>query len=140
MFQFDSGLVPSGEALISSPSGLATSVSFSWGSTSFDITTANLGELRFDASSRLIHWIVGGVPGGLFAWAASPAALVVDDFVIAPSGFFYTLQGREGTFRGRVITDTPPSAPVPEPSTWFLLSSGIAVLTSRWRRRVPAVR
>jgi len=35
------------------------------------------------------------------------------------------------------VEGTP--APVPEPSTWLLLGSGLAVLTRRWRGRRPAV-
>src|SRR5690349_24941892 len=53
-FTFDSGLVPSGEALLSSETGLGTSVSFSWGGTAFDIGTANVGELQFDGSGHLV--------------------------------------------------------------------------------------
>lgn len=134
-FTFDSSLLPSGEALLSHPSGLGTSVSFLWGDTFFDISNANVGELRFDESGRLIHWVLGayneewsGLDRGIFSWVASPAGRVIDDFVISPDSFFYTLRGREGTF-----SNVP--APVPEPSTMLLLASGMAMMYRAAGRR-----
>jgi hypothetical protein len=114
-------------------SALATSVSFFWGTTAFDIVIGNVVDLRFDALGQLDHWLLGGVTGGFAAWIDRPAAAVVDDFVLAPSSFFYALRGREGTFLGRVLTHSP-SAPVPEPSTMLLLSSGLVALIRRVRR------
>lgn len=136
-FTFDSSLIPPGEGLLSSPSGLATSVSFFWGSTLFDITTADVIELRFDASGALDFWHLGGRSNGLAAWRSQPAELVVDDFSLSAGAgggsSFYTLQGHAGTFRGSVVTDTP--APVPEPSTWLLIGSGALALLRRRRSR-----
>lgn len=134
-FTFDSSLIPPGGGLLSSPVGLATSVSFAWGSTLFDIATADLIELRFGASGALDFWHLGGRSLGLAAWRAEPAELVVDDFSLSADAgggsFFYTLEGRAGTFRGSVVTDTP--APVPEPSTLLLIGSGAIALLRRRR-------
>lgn len=140
-FTIDSSLVPGGAALITDPAGLATSVSFSWGSTVFDVTTADVIELRFNESGALEFWLLGGRTLGLAGWRDQPAELVVDDFVIAPGGggrsFWYTLRGIEGTFRGTVGTAEAP-APVPEPSTWLLIGSGALALLRRRRSAASA--
>ena len=135
-FTFDSSLVVPGALVSDAANGLATDVSFFWGSTLFDITTADLIEMRFDAAGALEFWHLGGRAASLTSWVSQPGEQVVDDFSISPGGpgrsFFYTLQGRAGTFQGRVTADP---APVPEPATWLLLGSGAVALLRRRRSR-----
>ena len=131
-FTFDSSLIPPGEGLLSDPEGLATAVDFFWGSTRFDIRTADVVELRFAESGALVQWLLGGRALGLAAWVDAPAELVVDDFVVSPQSGFYTLQGRAGTWFATVGDELPP-APVPEPATWLMIASGAIALLARRR-------
>lgn len=129
-FSYDSSsIVPRGA---NQATGLLTSLSFSWNGISYDQTTANTGDLRFDVSGNLTQAQFGsncssfgcslifgsnswfGITGSFFSYS-TPTGLGSGSFTIAPA-----------------VVATP------EPTTLALLGLGcVLVGAARRGRRDP---
>jgi hypothetical protein len=150
-FTFDSSLIPAGGGLIQDSSfGLGvTDVNFRWSNTLWSRANADVGELQFSSSGALLAWVLGSTlsptgRGGIYSYVTSPASAVVNDIFVSTfagiggaSRIVYTNAGFEGALIGRLLTDSVP-APVPEPSTIFLLGTGAALLARRRSARFRA--
>jgi hypothetical protein len=139
-FTFDSSLIPSGGGRLENVFGLgATNINFTWSHTLWTTANADLAELRFSRSGRLLAFFLGGLPAGLNGFRTGPPEAVVDDFAIlsfqaaSGFGFQYTNAGNPELLFGGLTTDFQPT---PEPSSIVLLSTGMVVLLGRkiWRR------
>jgi hypothetical protein len=135
-FAFDTSLIPSGGGRVENvASGLgATTINFMWSHTLWTTANADLGELRFSRSGRLVDFFLGGFSGGLTGFLTGPPEAVVDDFAILSFqaaegfGFQYTNAGNPEILFGGLTTDLHPT---PEPSS---------ILTGRRRWRTPAAK
>ena len=125
-FSYDSSsIIPGG---INAAVGLLTSLSFSWNGISYDQTTVNTGDLRFDASGHLTQALFGTdcIAGGC-------QLVDGDDSWFGITGGFFTYGvpgglGGGGSFTAVLAVSTP------EPTTLALLGLG-AVLVGTMRHR-----
>ena len=120
-------------------SGLgATDINFAWSHTLWTTSNADLAELRFSPSGRLLAFYLAGIPSGLTGFRTGPPEAVVDDFAIlsfqsaSGFGFQYTNAGNPELLFGGLTTDLQP---VPEPSSIVLFTTGAMLLLGRRTRR-----
>jgi hypothetical protein len=140
-FTFDSSLIPPGGGRVENLSGLgALDVNFAWSHTLWTTSNADLAELRFSPSGRLLAFFLAGIPAGLTGFQTGPPEAVVDDFAIlsfqadSGAGFQYTNAGNPEVLFGGVTTNLQP---IPEPSSIVLLTTGVVLVLRRrtwWKK------
>jgi hypothetical protein len=125
-FSYDSSsIIPGG---INAAAGLLTSLSFSWNGISYDQTTANTGDLHFDAAGHLTQALFG-----TDCSAAGNCQLVDgDNSWFGITGGFFTYSVPDGLGGGSLTAVLAVSTP--EPTTLALLGLG-SVLVGTLRHR-----
>jgi len=126
-FSYDSSsIIPGG---INDAAGLLTSLSFSWNGISYDQTTANTGDLRFDANGHLTEALFGT------DCSAGGNCQLVDgnDSWFGITGSFFTYSVPDGLGGGGSFTAVA-AVSTPEPTTLALLGLG-SVLVGIMRHR-----
>ena len=123
-FTYDTSIVPPGGGSVGG-TNLLTALHFTWDGITYDQTTANTGNLGFDASGSLFtaefgtNCLVGGcsITSGFEQWAVSATVLGT------VGGFGYAVAGVPGQFDGNAILTL-----VPEPSVLSLFAFSMAGL------------
>jgi hypothetical protein len=131
-FTFDSGLIPDRPLeVIDDMGGLASDLSFAWGSTLWTEDNAGVVMLLFDQFGRLREFRIGGAPNGILGMWHIP----IDDFWLNSQVMGYTLLGQAGEHFFNARVTSPDLPPVPEPGTFLLIGTGAVYLI---RRRLAA--
>ena len=129
-FSYDfSSIVPGGVNLAT---GLLTSLSFSWNGIAYDQTTANTGNLAFDASGNLID-----AEFGTNCIAFGCSAFGIDSWFISGIPPFISYNTSAGFGGGSA--NIAPAVAAPEPTTLALLGIGCALVGAARRSHRGAV-
>jgi hypothetical protein len=127
-FTFDSALIPDRPLEVTDDEGgLASDLSFAWGSTLWTEDTAGVVVLRFDQFGRLRDFRIGGSPNGVLGMWHIP----IDDFWLNSQVMNYTLLGQVGEHFFNARVTSPDLPPVPEPGTFVLIGTGAVYLIRR---------
>jgi hypothetical protein len=144
-FTFDSTIAPPGGGGLME-TGLISALSFSWDGVTYSASSANSGDLVFNASGGLLFAQFGNdcasVPCSAASFPGSKDWLVAGPVSALPAAIFAYAVGNEGVFNGTVsFSLAPPPTAAPEPATLPMLALALlGVAVWRHKRQRPRAR